>query len=39
LLEKEKEMNDIVVQGLMWVAAGGCLVLYLKRRRNRKIVS
>jgi hypothetical protein len=29
-------MNDIVVQGLLWVAAGGVLVLYLKRRRNRK---
>ena len=32
-------MNDIVVQGLMWVAAGGCLLLYMKRRRNRKISS
>jgi hypothetical protein len=39
LLKKEKNMNDIVVQGLMWVAAGGLLVLYLKRRRNRKIAS
>jgi hypothetical protein len=29
-------MNDIVVQGLLWVAAGGCLLLYMKRRRNRK---
>jgi hypothetical protein len=32
-------MNDIVVQGLMWVAAAGCLVFYLKRRRNRRISS
>ena len=31
-------MNDIVVQGLLWVAAGSCLVLYMKRRRNRKMV-
>jgi hypothetical protein len=30
-------MNDIVVQGLIWVAAGGILLLYLKRRRNRKV--
>lgn len=31
-------MNDIVVQGLVWVGAGVLLVLYLKRRRSRKIV-
>jgi len=31
-------MNDIVVQSLIWVAAGGLLVLYLKRRRSRKLV-
>ena len=29
-------MNDIVVQALIWIAAGVMLVLYLKRRRNRK---
>jgi len=32
-------MNDIVVQGLLWVAAAGCLILYMKRRRNRKMSS
>jgi hypothetical protein len=31
-------MNDIVVQALVWVGAGALLVMYLKRRRNRKIV-
>lgn len=37
--EKEKYMSDIVVQGALWVAAAGCLLLYMKRRRNRKSVS
>jgi hypothetical protein len=32
-------MNDIVVQGLLWAAAATCLVLYMKRRRSRKISS
>ena len=32
-------MNDIVVQGLLWAAAAACLVLYMKRRRNRKMSS
>jgi hypothetical protein len=31
-------MNDIVIQGMVWVGAGVLLVLYLKRRRSRKIV-
>jgi hypothetical protein len=31
-------MNDIVVQSLVWIGAGALLVLYLKRRRNRKMV-
>jgi len=31
-------MNDIVVQGLIWVGAGAVLVFYLRRRRNRKAV-
>jgi hypothetical protein len=30
-------MSDIVVQGLVWVGAGAILVLYLKRRRTRKV--
>lgn len=30
---------DIVVQGLLWVGAGACLLLYMKRRRNRKTTS
>jgi hypothetical protein len=32
-------MDDIVMQGLVWVAAGAILVLYLKRRRNRKVTN
>jgi hypothetical protein len=39
LSKKEKYMNDIVVQGLLWAAAAGCLLLYMKRRRNRKVSS
>jgi hypothetical protein len=31
-------MGDMVVQSLVWVGAGALLVMYLKRRRNRKIV-
>lgn len=31
-------MNDIVMQGLIWVGAGAVLVFYLKRRRGRKVV-
>jgi hypothetical protein len=30
-------MNDMVVQSLLWVAAATTLVLYLKRRRKRKM--
>jgi hypothetical protein len=32
-------MNDMIVQGVLWVAAAGCLLLYMKRRRSRKITS
>ncbi len=31
-------MNDMVVQAVLWVAAAGTLVLYLKRRRKRKML-
>jgi hypothetical protein len=29
-------MNNIVIQGLIWMAAAALLLVYLKRRRNRK---
>lgn len=28
--------SDMVIQAVLWVAAAGTLVLYLKRRRKRK---
>jgi hypothetical protein len=31
-------MNDIILQSVIWIGAGAILVLYLKRRRNRKVV-
>ncbi len=30
-------MSDMTVQALIWMAAATLLVLYLKRRRKRKI--
>lgn len=30
-------MNDMTMQAIIWFAAGGVLVFYLKRRRNRKM--
>jgi hypothetical protein len=30
-------MNDVIVQAAIWIGAGVLLVLYLRRRRNRKI--
>lgn len=30
-------MSDVTMQAIMWVAAGGVLVFYMIRRRNRKI--
>ena len=32
-------MDNVIVQGLLWAAAAACLVLYMKRRRNRKMSS
>lgn len=29
-------MNDTVIQAAIWIAAGGIMVLFLKRRRSRK---
>lgn len=29
-------MSDMTVQGIIWIAAGSMLVVYLKRRRKRK---
>jgi hypothetical protein len=31
-------MDSTLVQSILWIAAGAALVLYLKRRRNRKMV-
>jgi hypothetical protein len=31
-------MNDVVLQSIVWIGAGVLLVMYLKRRRGRKIV-
>ncbi len=31
-------MNDVVIQSVVWIGAGVLLVMYLKRRRGRKIV-
>jgi hypothetical protein len=29
-------MNDTLVQAAIWIAAGGIMMLFLKRRRSRK---
>ena len=29
-------MNDTVMQAGIWIAAGGIMMLFLKRRRSRK---
>ncbi len=31
-------MDGMTMQTVMWVAAGGLLVFYMKRRRNRKML-
>ena len=31
-------MDAMTTQTIMWIAAGGLLVFYLKRRRNRKML-
>ncbi len=31
-------MDSMTIQTIMWVAAGGLLVFYMKRRRNRKML-
>jgi len=31
-------MDSMTVQAGLWIAAGTIMVLYLKRRRNRKMV-
>ncbi len=30
-------MDSSTIQALLWIAAGVCLVLYLMRRRKRKM--
>jgi hypothetical protein len=30
--------SDVVIQAVLWLAAAGTLVLYLKRRRKRKMM-
>jgi hypothetical protein len=29
-------MNDTIMQAAIWIAAGGIMMLFLKRRRSRK---
>jgi hypothetical protein len=29
-------MSNVWIQGLIWIAAAALLLVYLKRRRNRK---
>jgi hypothetical protein len=29
-------MNDMIMQAGIWIAAGGIMVLFLKRRRSRR---
>jgi hypothetical protein len=29
-------MNDTVIQAAIWIAAGGIMLVFLKRRRSRK---
>jgi hypothetical protein len=29
-------MNETIMQAAVWIAAGGIMVLFLKRRRSRK---
>jgi len=29
-------MNDTLIQAAIWIAAGGTMMLFLKRRRSRK---
>ena len=29
-------MNETLIQGAIWIAAGGIMMLFLKRRRSRK---
>jgi len=31
-------MNDVLVQSALWITAAATLVLYLKRRRKRKML-
>ncbi len=31
-------MSDVILQSAIWIGAGGLLVFYLKRRRNRKLL-
>ena len=31
-------MDSMIVQAGLWIGAGAVLVLYMKRRRNRKMV-
>jgi hypothetical protein len=29
-------MNDTIIQSAIWIAAGGIMMLFLRRRRSRK---
>jgi hypothetical protein len=30
-------MNETLVQAVIWLAAGGAMLLFLKRRRGRRV--
>ena len=32
-------MSDTLVQSILWIAAAALLIMYLKRRRSRKMTS
>jgi hypothetical protein len=31
-------MNNVTIQALLWLAAGVVLLMYIKRRRKRKLM-
>jgi hypothetical protein len=30
-------MNNTVIQGIMWLTAGGAMLLFLRRRKSRRM--
>jgi hypothetical protein len=35
--KERKTMNETLVQAVIWLAAGGIMILFLKRRRGRRV--